>query len=165
MTSLPSKECAVEAGSGWLVEEARVLALFDGGAWVETDAEKGCGGCSARHGCGSRLLSSRRSAPRLALYTDETLRVGDRIRIGLPAARFLQGALIVYGGPLLTAILAGGLAEWLTAPGSNSVPLAFVAGLALGVLGSRHALRIRQRRYLPRLIATPRAAATFLPDR
>ncbi|SDL70748.1 positive regulator of sigma(E), RseC/MucC [Modicisalibacter muralis] len=144
------------AEASWLEERARVVATFAGGAWVETEAKAGCGGCAARQGCASGFLARWRRTPRLALLTDTQLHVGERVTIGLPAGRFLQGALIVYGWPLLLAIVAGGVAERLSAPGHVSVPLAFAGGLALGLLASRLQLRRHQRRYRPCLLGIER---------
>lgn len=149
---------------GWLEESGRVVGTFAGGAWVVSESRAGCGGCAVRQGCGSSLLTRWRRTPRLALHTDQALEIGDRVRVGIPARRFLQGALIVYGWPLLLAICAGGITEGATSPGHVSVPLAFVAGLALGLLASRYQLRCRQRHYRPCLLAIespPAPAAAF----
>lgn len=143
--------------AGWLEESARVVAIFPGGAWVETQPSPGCDGCTARQGCASGLLARLRRTPRLALHTNERLYVGERVRIGLPAERFLQGALIVYGWPLLMAIAAGGLTERLSAAGHISVPLAFVGGLALGLFASHVQLRRQQGHYRPCLLFIERA--------
>lgn len=140
----------------WLEERARVVAIFTGGAWVETEPKAGCNGCAAQQGCASGLLARWRRTPRLALLTDERLHVGERVRIGLPAGQFLRGALIVYGWPLLLAIVAGGLAERLSSVGHVSVPLAFIGGLALGFFASRFQLRRHQRHYRPYLLSIER---------
>lgn len=144
------------AETDWLEERARVVAVFTGGAWVETEPKAGCSGCAAQQGCASGLLARWRRTPRLALLTDDRLHVGERVTIGLPAGRFLQGALIVYGWPLLLAIIAGGLAERLSSAGHISVPLAFVGGLILGLLASRFQLHRHQRHYRPCLLSIER---------
>lgn len=139
--------------TSWLVEEARVVALFSGGGWVETRQAAGCEGCSARGGCSSTILLRWNRSPRLALYTDEPLRLGDMIKVGVPSGNFLKAATMLYGFPLVAAILAGGVAEWLTGAGHGSVPLAFVGGLGLGVVLGRYFLRRRQKHYHPQLLA------------
>lgn len=155
-----SERVATPGAAGWLEERARVVALSTDGAWVETVPKTSCNGCAARRGCASGLLTRWRRTPRLALSTDEKLHVGDSVIIGLPAGRFLQGALIVYGWPLSLAIVAGGLAESLTSAGHFSVPLSFFAGLLAGLLVSRLQLRSHQRRYRPYLLGIERVSVT-----
>lgn len=145
------KECASEAS--WLVEEAKVVALFSGGGWVETRQRAGCDGCSASGGCSSAVLSRWRRSPRLALHTNEPLHLGDSVKVGIPSGLFLKATMALYGIPLATAILAGGVAEWLTIAGHGGVPLAFAGGLMLGVVLSRYLLRRHQKYYRPRLLA------------
>lgn len=135
----------------WLEERGVVVALFAGGAWIEAQPQGGCSGC-AKQGCGTGLLARRRPS-RLAVHTDVSLRVGDRVRLGMPTKSFLQAALIVYGLPLLAAILAGGFAETTLPSGYVTVPLAFVGGLLAGCLMSRYLLQRHQRQYQPILLA------------
>lgn len=136
----------------WLVERACVVDRFNGGVWVETQ-QQGCRGCSAQ-GCGRGLLARGRRPARLSLHTEASLGLGDEVQVGVPATGFLQGALAVYGWPLLVAFLAGGVAERLMSPGHGAVPLAFMAGLLLGSLASRWRLSRHARRYRPVLLAT-----------
>jgi sigma-E factor negative regulatory protein RseC len=121
----------------WLEATARVDALLREGARVSVLTQSGCAGCASRKGCGTGLLATRRKArPRqLTIETSSDLTVGQTVRIGLPARRFLQGALAIYGLPLVTSLLAGGAAEAWLAPGHPLVPVAFLAGLACGVIG------------------------------
>ncbi len=66
---------------------------------------------------------------------------------------FLTGTLIAYGLPLLTAALAGGLAEMLVSAGHVAVPFVFAGGLLAGCLMSRCQLLRHQRQYQPILLA------------
>lgn len=148
----PRAEITQAGTAGWLEEEALVVATFAGGVWLETQRRSGCGGCTVQ-GCGSGLLARWRRSPRLPLPTRVSLNIGDRVRVGVPAHGFLYSAATVYGGPLLAAILAGGMTEWLTAPGHVGVPLAFAGGLLLGWLASRQWLHRSRWRYRPVLLA------------
>lgn len=140
------------AERAWLEEGAHVIGVFSGGVWVEAAPQRECYHCAAR-GCGRGLLARWRRPAQLRLYTTAVLSIGDRVRVGVPAEGFLHGALVVYGWPLLLAIMAGGLAEQWVPPGHVGVPLAFIAGLALGCFASRWQLRWHSRGYRPVLLA------------
>lgn len=152
--TMPAQSSSPQSSSpsAWLEEEGRVVALFPGGGWVETTRGGMCSGCSARHGCGSALLSRFKRTPRLAIHTDAPLRLGDSVTVGVPSGRFLKAALTVYGLPLIVGVLAGGVAEQVTAAGHFSVPLLFVAGLLIGALISRFQLHRQRHFYRPRLL-------------
>ncbi|GGX81130.1 hypothetical protein GCM10007160_05500 [Litchfieldella qijiaojingensis] len=136
-----------------LIEEARVVEPFAGGAWVEVSRPSSCRRCAARQGCGAGLLARWRSSgavQRLAVHSEHPLQVNDRVYLALPASKFLQGTLMVYGIPLGAALLAGGLAETLLSVGHAMVPLAFAIGLAAGWAvvqwhGRRHVASFRPR--------------------
>jgi sigma-E factor negative regulatory protein RseC len=121
----------------WIEATARVDERLPEGILVSVLTQSGCAGCASRRGCGTGLLATRRKArPRqFTIATSADLTVGQTVRIGLPARCFLQGALTIYGLPLTTSLLAGGAAEAWLAPGHPLVPVAFLAGLACGVLG------------------------------
>lgn len=139
--------------SPWLVERARVVDTFRGGVWVEAQQQMGCSGCAAQ-GCGRGLLARWRRPARLALRTEAALSIGDEVRVGVPDTGFLYSALVIYGWPLLAALLMGGLAEQLVPVGHVTVPLSFLAGLALGMIASRWQLRRNAHRYSPVLLVT-----------
>ncbi|MFC3283678.1 SoxR reducing system RseC family protein [Litchfieldella rifensis] len=137
-----------------LIEEARVVEPFSGGAWVEVVKRSSCQQCTARQGCGGGLLARFRPvrAQRVAVASERALREGERVQVALPATRFLQGALVVYGVPLMTALLAGGLAEAILNVGHAVVPLAFASGLAAGWGGVQWHERRHGARFRPRLL-------------
>lgn len=120
----------------WLQATARVEALIPGGAHISVLTQRGCDGCASRQGCGTGLLATRRQArPRqFTVTTSVPLTVGQTVSIGLPSRRFLEGALAVYGLPLLTSLAGGIAAEIWLAPGHPLVPIAFLAGLFGGGL-------------------------------
>ncbi|WP_304525313.1 SoxR reducing system RseC family protein [Halomonas sp. I5-271120] len=121
----------------WLDATARVDALLPEGVRVSVLTQSGCAGCASRQGCGTGLLATKRKVrPRqFTIATSSELSVGQTVRIGLPARRFLEGALAIYGLPLAMSLLAGGAAEAWLKPGHPLVPVIFLAGLACGVLG------------------------------
>lgn len=138
-----------------LEERARVVEAFPGGAWVAVAPHAGCGACHARQGCGAGLLARLRGGGaerRLAVTSERPLRVGEEVCIALPAATFLEGALGVYGLPLVTSLGAGLGAESMLSSGHWGVPLAFALGLAAGVVALRRFLGQRGERYRPRVL-------------
>lgn len=137
-----------------LIEEARVVEPFSGGAWVEVIKHSTCQQCTARQGCGAGLLARfrPRHARRVAVTSERALQEGERVQLALPATRFLQGTLVVYGMPLMTALLAGGLAEAILTAGHVVVPLAFTAGLAVGWGGVQWHARRHGTRFRPRVL-------------
>lgn len=147
---MPAMRQAAEAD--WLEASARVVDVFCGGVWVETQEQAGCHGCAARASCGSGLLSRFRARPRLKVVTSQGFQVGDSVRLRIPARSLLSAALIAYAWPLLFAVVAGSVAESLAAPGHAVVPMMFAAGLIVGVGVSRwHGWRWR-RRHGPQLL-------------
>ncbi|WP_048308100.1 SoxR reducing system RseC family protein [Halomonas sp. PR-M31] len=148
---MSKQETTRKPAAPWLEERGIVVELFEGGAWVEAQARSGCGSCT-KSSCGTGLLA-RRHPSRLALHTNALLQVGDRVCLGLSVKSFLSGTLIVYGLPLLGAVLAGGLAETMISSGHVAVPFAFAGGLLAGCSISRHRLLRHQRQYQPILLA------------
>ena len=64
-------------------EQAHVVEIADGVAWVEKERQTQCGGCSLRNGCGSAVLSKVLGARRNRIQVIDPLavRVGDRVVI------------------------------------------------------------------------------------
>ncbi|WP_136255426.1 SoxR reducing system RseC family protein [Onishia niordana] len=119
----------------WLETTARVDELIPDGALISVLTQRGCDGCASRQGCGTGLLATRRARSRqFKVTTSVSLTVGQTVSIGLPSRRFLEGALAVYGLPLLTSLAGGIAAEIWLAPGHPLVPIAFLAGLFGGAL-------------------------------
>ncbi|QEA40127.1 SoxR reducing system RseC family protein [Pistricoccus aurantiacus] len=122
-------------GASLMLESARVVAPFSGGAWVSIESRLACQGCAAKRGCGSGLLARWQDnrSRRFAVRSETPLAAGQRIQLAVPATHFLQSAVIVYLLPLISALAAGVLAEILLPPSHWGVPAAFLAGLAGGV--------------------------------
>ncbi|MHB0774034.1 SoxR reducing system RseC family protein [Halomonas sp. WWR20] len=118
-------------------QEGHVVAVRDGQAWIETQRRSGCEGCQARSGCGQGILSQwRRKAHRLSIDCGDTpLAVGDHVTLGVEERVYLRGVVLLYGAPLLVAILLGGIAERWAGSGTLLVPGGFALGLGIGFLG------------------------------
>lgn len=118
---------------------ARVVGLEGAVAWLEPEQTTSCGGCAAAASCGSPGLGSiagRISARRFPLDNRDALVVGERVVVGVADRALLKAALTAFALPMMTAFMAGGLAQW--ADGSNPITMgAMAAGLVIGFLASR----------------------------
>ena len=109
---------------------------------VEVDVSEVCPRCAAGKGCGAGLLGGgkQRRQVEAAVDTRVSLAEGDRVELILAADNLLRAALIVYGLPLLGAIVAASLA-YLLALGDAAAAVAAIGGVSLGLLVSRQHLR------------------------
>jgi sigma-E factor negative regulatory protein RseC len=147
-------------------EQARVVAVADGSAWVEVRRRSACGSCSAAGGCGTGALAGLlgERAQRLQVRDDLGLRVGEQVVIGIPDAALTRASLAAYLLPLLALIAAALLAEAAGA-GEGTTALAGLLGLGAGLwlAGRLTGGPLGRERYRPRLLrraATPLLFAT-----
>lgn len=141
-----------------LEETARVVAVEEGGVWVETRRRSSCSACSARTGCGAatlaKVLGVRRS--RVRALAEPGFKPGDEVVIGIREQALVRGSFAVYAVPLLL-LLAGALAgEYIARRGlADSAETASIllglSGLAAGLWWLRRFTRrvYRDRAYQP----------------
>lgn len=124
----------------WVTQEAEVVTQqVKGQVEVKACVSKGCGSCSLAGGCGQGLLArwlSRRS-PSLVLSTHLTLQPGDKVLVGLEAAKLNRVALVQFLLPLLTLLAAALFAEFLGITTGFKLFLIALVGLASGLLLAR----------------------------
>ena len=113
-----------------ITEKATVVSLSGNRAEIEMHRQSACSHCELSGGCGTgaigRLLGKRNKP--VAIKTDQILKPGDRLELGLPEKAFLKANLLIYGLPLLGLFAGSGLAEFL-------LPDAELATFVLAVLG------------------------------
>ncbi|BDX07216.1 SoxR reducing system RseC family protein [Planctobacterium marinum] len=88
-------------------EIATVIDCKDGIVEVSTKIKNTCDGCEQSSHCGTGLLA-RYLAPKpenLRLKSNLALRVGQKIKIGLPDALLLKLAFAIYFVPILILVL------------------------------------------------------------
>ncbi len=130
-------------------ETAIVLSSADGVAQVETRRAATCGGCSARGGCGTAMLTrvfgNRRT--RLQVLNPVDAKPGDQVIIGFDQKMLVKASLIVYMAPLLALIL-GAVAGQFSAQGINllSPEQGSILGGSAGLLAGLYWVRLRSRR-------------------
>ena len=134
-------------------ETVTVGVVEEGCIWVEASPKTTCGSCTARQGCGQRLLGKLMARPNLipvplAPDSGVRLQVGDQVEVGVPEDVLVSGSLLLYMVPLLSLLLCLGVAnglqwsEWQTAACG-------LAGLLGGAWVVRYYARRRSRQYSP----------------
>ena len=112
-------------------ETGRVVAVEPDAVWVETLRRGACESCSARQGCGHKLLDSERAGSRARLRVlnpDLLLCTGDQVVLGIPEGA-LMPLVLLFVGALLGAQISLYQTDLSAALG--------VAGLAVGFLINR----------------------------
>lgn len=111
-------------------------------AIVDVDVSTACPRCAAGKGCGAGLLvgSSRLRQVEASFSASLELAEGDNVEIALTPNNLLQAALIVYGLPMLGAIVAAGFA-YVMALGDAAAASAAIVGLLSGLVVSRWRLQ------------------------
>ena len=124
-------------------EIVSVVTVEDGVAWVEKERQTQCGACSARHGCGtavlSKVLGSRRN--RIRVVAPFKVSSGDKVLINFKYASLLKASFMSYMLPLFGQFFGAILGRMFLAPifeGEGIVIVSAFVGLAAAVLYLRH---------------------------
>lgn len=125
-------------------EQGRVVDIDNEGVWIEVEKQSACAACSARAGCGQRLLAERSAAKRVVICVenraDVSVSVDDRVVVGIEEGAFMKASLALYLLPLLTLIAGAGIADLLQ--WSEGVVAIFgLSGLLAGLLAVRYISR------------------------
>ena len=135
--------------------EARVIAVreCDGPrrVLVEVSASFSCARCASGKGCGAGLLGDDGSPRRVEALPGDLadLRAGDKVILDLSPQDLLRASALVYGLPLIGA-LVGAAVAWLLGAGDDVAAMAALAGAAVGILAAR--LRVRRGECLQRFM-------------
>lgn len=123
-------------------------------AVVEVAAAFNCARCAAGKGCGAGLVGSGRRDRQIEAYiaAGVDVHVGDEVSIELAPRHLLNAALIVYGLPLVGALIGAGIAYGLGV-GDLYASLAGLAGIAAGIAIARRRAAREQCRFTPTIIA------------
>ena len=123
-------------------ETVTVVRVEDNCLWVEGVQRSTCGSCTAKVGCGQRLLAGVVGSPPLirVLLSEHAgdrdctdYHIGEEIEIGIPEDVVVKGSLLIYFFPLLSLLLAAGLAENIFGKDLLTA-CAGIAGLIIGGL-------------------------------
>ncbi|MFZ5579966.1 MAG: SoxR reducing system RseC family protein [Pseudomonadota bacterium] len=118
-----------------LEARGRVVAIEEGGVWVESVRQSACGACASKGHCGTALfgdaLTGQGRFDRILARDDVGVGVGEDVIVGLPEEGMLRASLMLYGLPLLGLI--GGMLlarRW----GEGVTLLAGVLGLVASLM-------------------------------
>jgi len=134
-------------------EQARVVAIEDGYALVETQRKSTCESCSVNKGCGTASVSKvfGRKAIQLRAVNHTNARVNDQVVIGIDETWLLKGSFAAYVVPLLLMLFCAGISEMIGTRLSGGQTegvtiLAALLGLAAGFIWlRRYTENLRQR--------------------
>lgn len=141
-----------------ITEKGTVIALKDDRVWVQTIRQSACESCSARSGCGQRVLASasRGRANQILVENTVRARVGDDVTIGIDEQALLGASLIVYALPLLLMVLASILGHRLSGGADVGAIVGAVGGLLAGFLVGQKLQTRQAGRFEPRLLRVNR---------
>lgn len=110
-------------------EQARVLVVAPGRAWVQTVRHSACGSCTASSGCGTASLAKLfgERTHRLEVVDPIGVAVGDEVIIGISDSTLTRASLLAYLLPLLALMLA--------AFSARSAGMSEEVGALIGILG------------------------------
>lgn len=120
---------------------ARVVRVEGKVAWLEPEQTTSCGNCASAAACGHGdsgmgTVARRIEARRFRMDNDgERLREGDRVVLGVDERSLIKAAALAYALPLVSAILAGGLAEGAWGDDILTM-LSMAGGLGVGLLAA-----------------------------
>ncbi len=122
-------------------EQVRVIAVKDGQLLLEAQTRSACGGCAAKKGCGTAVLSNvvGKKFSRFQVKNSIGAQVGDVIVVGLEEKALLSGSLVMYLLPVIGMIIMALLADTLLGGESGilinrdlDIALASLSGFAAG---------------------------------
>lgn len=135
-------------------ETGRVVAVKGDRVWVQTIRASACESCSARSGCGQRVLASATSgrANQILVSNHLNARVGDEVTVAIEESALISASLLVYALPLLLMILGAVTGQqWLPQQDAGAIAGAIV-GLAAGFGLARFIQMRSARAYEPTLV-------------
>ncbi len=94
-------------------EQARVIAIEEGYAVVETQRKSTCQSCTVNKGCGTAVLSKvlGRSAVQFRAINHINAGVNEQVIIGIDEDWLLKSSFAAYFVPLLLMLVCAGIAD------------------------------------------------------
>lgn len=144
-----------------ITESGKVVAVTGDHAWVQTIRTSACQSCSARNGCGQKVLASATSgrANQVRVLNSVNACVGEEVTLGIEESALLSASLLVYALPLLLMVAASIIGHYLSGGSDFAAMAGAAAGLASGFLVSRQWQRRQTGGYEPRMLRINRIPA------
>lgn len=117
-----------------ITESGKVVAVTSEHAWVQTIRASACQSCSARNGCGQKVLASATGgrANQVRVFNSANARVGEEVTLGIDESALLVASLLVYALPLLFMVAASMVGHHLSSGNDFAAMLGAAVGLASG---------------------------------
>ena len=137
-----------------ITETGRVVAVNGDRVWVQTIRASACVSCSARGGCGQRVLAgvSGGRANQVLVGNSLGAGVGDEVTVAIDESALLGASLLVYALPLVLMVLGAVTGHQLSGGLDGGAMLGAGAGMGVGFLLARRAQSRSARDYEPRLV-------------
>jgi sigma-E factor negative regulatory protein RseC len=115
-------------------ENARVLFVESGFAWVETARRSSCSSCSVSSGCGTSVVAKLfgERTNRLRVSDGIGVAVGDRVVIGIADAALIRASVLAYLLPLV-ALMSTAFAAQAAWAEDGVVAMFGILGLLAGL--------------------------------
>lgn len=148
-----------------ITETGKVVALKGDYAWVQTIQNSACQSCSARSGCGQKVLAAATGgrANQVLVKNAVEAQVGDEVTIGIDESALLGASLIVYALPLVLMVVASIIGHRLSGGQDIWAMAGALSGLVVGFVSSRYLQGRGGQRYEPRLLRSNRIPSGTCP--
>jgi len=140
-----------------ITETGKVVAVSGDRIWVQTIRASACESCSARQGCGQRVLAgvSGGRANQVLVANSLDARVGDEATLAIDESALLGASLLVYALPLILMVAGAVLGhQWSagSATGDVAAMIGAAGGLALGFIVARKGQSRSLKSWEPKLV-------------
>lgn len=137
-----------------ITEAGKVVAVSGEHAWVQTIRTSACQSCSARNGCGQKLLATATGgrANQVRVVNSVNASVGQDVTLGIDESALLGASLLVYALPLLLMVAASMAGHQLSGGNDFASMIGAAAGLASGFYISRKLQHRKAGSYEPKLL-------------
>ncbi|MBK1872824.1 MULTISPECIES: SoxR reducing system RseC family protein [Marinobacter] len=144
-----------------ITETGKVVAVSGEHAWVQTIRISACQSCSARNGCGQKLLASATGgrANQVRVVNSVNACVGQDVTLGIEESALLGASMLVYALPLLLMVVASVVGHQVSGGNDFVSMVGAAAGLASGFFISRKLQHRKSGGYEPRLLRVNRIPA------
>ncbi len=103
--------------AGHLIARGWVESVSENLAYVSTERQTGCAGCTSQEGCGTASLAklfAPRSRSPIAVVNALEAKPGDEVLLSMEESHLIKHSFMAYGVPLLGLFIGAGLLQFIT---------------------------------------------------